>query len=103
MTLRLFVLSIVFTLIECSNLRSLGHGAKKDSDSSIRDRIAWAWEMSRMHGQKNDKVALPWANLNADRGKFFEHGDSRALETDPGTFSLSQFEHPDMRDDEDME
>eukprot|EP00746_Dinoflagellata_sp_MGD_P165324 gnl/MRDRNA2_/MRDRNA2_94528_c0_seq1.p1 gnl/MRDRNA2_/MRDRNA2_94528_c0~~gnl/MRDRNA2_/MRDRNA2_94528_c0_seq1.p1 ORF type:complete len:136 (+),score=39.35 gnl/MRDRNA2_/MRDRNA2_94528_c0_seq1:77-484(+) len=102
MAMSLLILAMVTGLIESKNLRNFGQEAGREWDSSVRDRIAWAWETSRINGQKNAKVALPWANLKADGGDQYEHGESMELEADPSTFSISQYEHPDMKDDDDV-
>merc|ERR1719261_1980329 len=46
---------------------------------------------------------LPWPMLDADGGEEYELGDEEEdSEADPKTFSLSQYEHTDARDDSDV-
>merc|ERR1719284_84164 len=46
---------------------------------------------------------LPWPMLDADGGEEYELGDEEEdSEADPKTFSLSQYEHTDARDDADV-
>ena len=47
-------------------------------------------------------MKLPWANLDADGGEEYEEGNEQDEESDPKTFSLSQYEHTDARDDADV-
>merc|ERR1719231_1685245 len=46
---------------------------------------------------------LPWPMLDADGGEEYELGNEEEdSESDPKTFSLSQYEHTDARDDADV-
>merc|ERR1719217_1359593 len=45
---------------------------------------------------------LPWPMLDADGGEEYEEGNEEDSEADPKTFSLSQYEHTDARDDADV-
>merc|ERR1719428_52823 len=45
---------------------------------------------------------LPWPMLDADGGEEYEEGNEQDSEADPKTFSLSQYEHTDARDDADV-
>merc|ERR1719420_2063881 len=45
---------------------------------------------------------LPWPMLDADGGEEYEVGNQEDEESDPKTFSLSQYEHTDARDDADV-
>merc|ERR1719446_1565136 len=45
---------------------------------------------------------LPWPMLDADGGEEYEVGNEEDTESDPKTFSLSQYEHTDARDDADL-
>merc|ERR1719387_1143771 len=40
--------------------------------------------------------------LDADGGEEYEEGNEEDSESDPKTFSLSQYEHTDARDDADV-
>merc|ERR550537_1445450 len=46
---------------------------------------------------------LPWANMDADGSDEMEYGNEDTGETDPKTFSLAAYDHPDARDDADQE
>merc|ERR1719262_955980 len=48
------------------------------------------------------KAKLPWPMLDADGGEEYEVGNEEDEESDPKTFSLSQYEHTDARDDADV-
>merc|ERR1719316_2281458 len=45
---------------------------------------------------------LPWPMLDADGGEEYEFANQEDTESDPKTFSLSQYEHTDARDDADV-
>merc|ERR1719428_715824 len=53
-------------------------------------------------GKAKATAKLPWPMLDADGGEEYEEGNEEDSEADPKTFSLSQYEHTDARDDADV-
>merc|ERR1719355_100548 len=73
-------------LIEGSHLRTRAHAHAK----------------VQAHAKAKVNAKLPWPMLDADGGEEYEVGDEEDEESDPKTFSLSQYEHTDARDDADV-
>merc|ERR1719335_1258811 len=94
------MLSHVLALALCAGL-SLAEGASLRATSLLR---ASATAGTSAHANMKAKVVakLPWPMLDADGGEEYELGNQEDEESDPKTFSLSQYEHTDARDDADV-
>merc|ERR1719197_2462971 len=64
--------------------------------------LAQAHALARAHAKAKTHAKLPWPMLDADGGEEYELGNEEDTESDPKTFSLSQYEHTDARDDADV-
>merc|ERR1719162_1400988 len=80
---------------------SLNHGEEDpddDSDASAPDFL----QMRAKKTASKTRARLPWPNLDADGGEENEVGNQVDSASDSKTFSLSQYEHTDARDDADV-
>merc|ERR1719217_143612 len=58
--------------------------------------------LAKAYAKAKSGAKLPWPMLDADGGEEYELGNEEDSESDPKTFSLSQYEHTDARDDADV-
>merc|ERR1719160_994332 len=91
--LRCFLIALVF-------LTTLTQGNQLQSTAEAKS-MAKAQSMAGFLLRSRQK--LPWANMDADGSDEMEYGNEDTGETDPKTFSLAAYDHPDARDDADEE
>merc|ERR1719335_1507951 len=68
----------------------------------LRRASADARALAKAYAKAKVGAKLPWPMLDADGGEEYEEGNEEDSESDPKTFSLSQYEHTDARDDADV-
>merc|ERR1719158_329333 len=87
-------------MMEGNNLRT---NSNVGTNNFMAEARKFKSAMARAHAQAKNAAKLPWPMLDADGGEEYELGNEEEdSEADPKTFSLSQYEHTDARDDADV-